>query len=81
MDNMEKKGYLSRQKDKNDQRVTLIHLTPKGIETRLSINKKLEAVDKKVFKHFTEEENKVLKNMLLRFQDQLLEELKNENYN
>lgn len=78
--NMEKRGYLSRQKDINDQRITLIRLTPKGIEAHLSINKKLKAVDKHIFKHFTEEETRILKDMLKRIQNQLLEEMKNEDY-
>lgn len=79
--NMEKNGYVSRRTNADDQRVTLIHLTSKGVETRTIINKKLKAVDQKIFKNFTPEEKEILYNMLLRVQEQLLEELKIENNN
>jgi DNA-binding MarR family transcriptional regulator len=79
--NMEKKGYLTRKKDKLDQRITLISLTPKGQKTRSSINQKLEDVDQRIFKNFTEDERRILKDMLLRIQDHLLKELKDENNN
>jgi len=79
--NMEKNGYVSRQTDKNDQRVTLIHLTPKGIETRSIIAKKLRAMDCKIFKNFTTREQEILHKMLLRIQEQLIEEINIENNN
>ena len=77
--NMEKNGYVSRENDKKDQRVTLIHLTAKGIETRTMIGEKLRAMDQKIFKNFTIQEQKMLHNMLLRIQNQLLEEINIEN--
>jgi len=77
--NMEKNGYITRKTSEADQRITLIHLTEKGIETRAIIDKKLKAIDEKIFKNFNEEERKILEDMLLRIQKQLLEEIDNEN--
>jgi len=79
--NMEKNGYVARQTDKNDQRVTLIHLTPKGIETRSIISKKLREIDQKIFKDFSSMEQELLHSMLLRIQNQLLEEINIESNN
>lgn len=79
--NMEKNSFITRETSPNDQRVTLIHLTPKGVETRALLDAKLRAVDRKIFKNFTAEEKSLLQNMLLRIQEQLLLEIKDENDN
>ncbi len=78
--NMEKNGYVSRQSDPLDQRITRIHLTEKGIETRKLIRKEMRAVDRKIFKHFSPAEKDQLQEMLMRIQKQLLEELDCENH-
>jgi DNA-binding MarR family transcriptional regulator len=78
--NMEKHGYVSRQTAANDQRVTLIHLTEKGIRTRAIIKEKLKAVDRKIFKNFTKAEKASLQEMLIRIQTQLLQEIEVENH-
>lgn len=79
--NMAKNGFITRQTSPKDQRITLIHLTPKGVETRSLLDAKLRAVDRKIFKNFTTEEKALLQNMLLRIQEQLLEEISSENDN
>lgn len=79
--NMEKNGYVARKIDKNDKRVTLIHITPKGIETRAMICEKLSEIDQKIFKDFTSAEQDLLHTMLLKIQDQLLKEINSESNN
>ncbi|WFB35843.1 MarR family transcriptional regulator [Kiritimatiellota bacterium B12222] len=78
--NMEKNGYVSRQTDPQDQRITRIHLTAKGIETRKRIRKKMRAVDRKIFKHFSQAEKEHLEEMLMRIQKELELELACENH-
>jgi DNA-binding MarR family transcriptional regulator len=78
--NMEKNGYVSRQTAANDQRVTLIHLTEKGIKTRAIIKEKLKTVDRKIFKNFTKADKESLQEMLMRIQTQLLQEIEVENH-
>ncbi len=79
--NMEKNGFITRHISPKDQWITLIYLTEKGVETRSLIDAKLRAVDRKIFKKFTSDEKAVLQNMLLRIQEQLLEEINGENNN
>ncbi len=77
--NMERNGFITRTISQKDQRNTIIKLTPKGAETKDLLNKKLKAVDKKIFEDFTTDEKEILHNYLLRIQDKLQEEMKIEN--
>lgn len=79
--NMEKNDLVIRHTDSNDQRKTIIRLTDKGIRVRSQIQKKMAVIDNKIFKKFTQDEKDILKDMLLRIQAQLKQEIANENNN
>lgn len=79
--NMEKNGLVKRHTDLHDQRITIISLTTKGIEVRAQIKEKMGVIDEKIFKNFSTNEKDNLKDMLLRIQTQLKQEINNENNN
>ncbi len=72
---LERKGYLTRRTDEQDQRQTLITLTPEGRAVHDRCREEFIRVDERIFGTFTEEEQESLRDMLIRIQEQFLGEL------
>ncbi|BAH45178.1 putative transcriptional regulator [Brevibacillus brevis NBRC 100599] len=64
LDRLEKLELIERRSDPNDRRTNLIFLTPKGKELEKPLNQLTEEVNNAVISLFSEEEAKLLKNML-----------------
>ena len=73
--NLEKKGFIAREKDKADRRKTIVRLTEEGNEVHGIISEKLKAADDKIFHSFNKEEKEIFRKFLLRIQDQLHENM------
>lgn len=69
--NLEKKGFVARRKDRTDLRRTIVYLTGKGKERHDIIAQKLHLEDEKIFQTFSTEDKDLLKKYLFRIQDQL----------
>lgn len=64
LDRLEKLELIERRSDPNDRRTNLIFLTPQGKELEKPLNQLTEEVNNTVISLFSEEEAKLLKNML-----------------
>jgi DNA-binding MarR family transcriptional regulator len=73
---LERKGYIARRTDKNNQRQILISLTPEGRIIHDKLKKRLTEADQRIFRDFNKEEQEQLRKLLLRIQDGLHSEEK-----
>ncbi len=64
LEKLEKKGFISRQSDKNDRRILLVFLTPKGREFRGEMITGAVEVLQKARKDISDDEIETLKNIL-----------------
>lgn len=64
IDRMERDGYLYREKDLTDRRISYISLTEKGKKMREELIVEVEAFSKRITGNITEDEIKVYKNVL-----------------
>ena len=70
---LEKGGYVKKERDKDDKRITKISLTSKGNEIQNSILKVWGNLEKITFETFSEEEKIIFKRLLL----QIVQNLEN----
>ena len=68
VDNLEKKGYVTRKPCEDDKRIYYVNLTPQGKELIMKIFPKHKENTKKLFQNFKKEEVVQLKNLLKKFQ-------------
>ena len=57
---LEKNGYILRKSDKNDERVTLLEITPKGKKTLDAIEKEQDLLLKNILQDFSQREKEDL---------------------
>lgn len=68
---MEKAGFVARQPDDEDQRVSRVYLTDAGREIRVVMRAVLQQLAEETFAGFTMEERVLLRQLLLRVHDNL----------
>lgn len=71
---LESEGYVSRVADENDMRSVRVYLTEKGKQLMQDNEMRLKRLDAQMMEGFSEEEKKVLYDMLLRVRDNLVKE-------
>jgi DNA-binding MarR family transcriptional regulator len=67
-------GYVTREKDARDGRVSYIRLTDKGWGLKPVLEEILSSLEKKLFSGFTVQEKDSLEKMLLRIEENTKEE-------
>lgn len=70
---MEKAGFLTRQPDPGDQRVSRVYLTDAGRAVQAEVEAIFQKLEAETFAGFSEEERAVLRQHLLRLRANLLE--------
>ncbi len=68
---MEKAGFLRREPDPEDQRVSRVYLTPSGRAVRADVERTWEVLEREAFTGFSPEERVLLLKLLLRVRDNL----------
>ena len=68
---MEKAELVMRCADKNDRRISRVHLTEKGKEFLGEINGALKTIEKETFNGFTVEEKMLLRRLFMQMRDNL----------
>lgn len=71
---LKKLGYVKKEQDENDQRVTRIHLTKSGEETIGNIHQMLKNTEATLLKDMSTEEKILCRRLLLQMSDNLLQE-------
>ncbi len=61
---LEKNGFLLRKSDPNDERITLLEITPKGREQLKNISREKDANIARYMKHFSDEQKKEVLSLL-----------------
>lgn len=61
---LEKNGFLLRKSDPNDERITLLEITPKGREQLKNISSEKDANIARYLKHFSDEQKKEVLRLL-----------------
>lgn len=69
---MEKAGFVRRRQDENDQRISRIRLTEKGMEMKEKVLSHVEENDRYILQNFSETE----KCLLERFLKQIIENIR-----
>jgi MarR family transcriptional regulator, organic hydroperoxide resistance regulator len=69
---MEASGLIERRKDTKDQRVVRVYLTEQGKDVCRKAKEIMEKLDTQLFGNFEEEEKELLKGLMLRVRDNLL---------
>ncbi len=69
---MEKAGFIQRQPDKEDQRVSRVYLTEAGRAIQSQVEAVWQAMDEETFSGFTFEERVLLRRFLLQMRQNLL---------
>lgn len=68
---LEAEGYLTKEQDEKDQRITRIYITSEGEKIAACMKEALEILGKEVFTDFKEEELILLRRLLLQIKDNL----------
>ena len=76
---MEKNGIIYRKSDDEDQRVSRVYLTEKGREVSKEVRELIESINNECFSNFTEEEQVILRRLLLQLRDNLKIALEDNN--
>ncbi|MEW8956737.1 MarR family winged helix-turn-helix transcriptional regulator [Clostridium sp.] len=76
---MEKNGIIYRESDDEDQRVSRVYLTEKGREISKEVKELIESINNECFSNFTEEEQVILRRLLLQLRDNLKIALEDDN--
>ncbi|GAA0176805.1 MarR family transcriptional regulator [Clostridium sediminicola] len=69
---MERTKLVERRQDSNDQRISRVYLTDAGKDTWRKVDKILKSIDEVSFSNFTEEQQKLLSQLLLQIKENLL---------
>ena len=69
---MQKAGFIQRQADKSDQRVSRVYLTEKGHAVQGQLEQTFARMETETFANFTLEERLLLRRFLLQVRDNLL---------
>ncbi|QUH19218.1 MarR family winged helix-turn-helix transcriptional regulator [Alkaliphilus sp. B6464] len=68
---MEKVGLIERRQDFEDQRVSRVYITEKGMEVCKEVDKIRKVIEIESFSNFTEEEQMLLRRLLMQMRDNL----------
>lgn len=68
---LEKAGFVQRQPDKEDMRVSRIFLTTEGRSKHQEVQETLNTLDEQLFDHFSMEERIIMRRLLLQMVDNL----------
>jgi DNA-binding MarR family transcriptional regulator len=68
---MEERGFVNREKDANDSRVSRVFLTENGINLQNNVEETWNKLENKTVKEFTLEEKILLRQLLLRVKNNL----------
>lgn len=72
MKRMEKSQYIERKNDENDQRISRIFITEKGLEVCKILEEVHKELEKECIANFTEEEIETVKVLLTKMKDNLM---------
>ncbi|WP_400163462.1 MarR family winged helix-turn-helix transcriptional regulator [Brevibacillus sp. TJ4] len=72
IDRMEKVGFVIRQPDPQDQRISRVFLTEKGRTAALAVREVMRELELKCFEHFSEEEKELFRSMLTKVNTAML---------
>jgi MarR family transcriptional regulator, organic hydroperoxide resistance regulator len=78
---MEKAQFVERKHDLEDQRVSSVYLTEKGKQVRTQVKDTLKEIETECFTNFTQEEQMLLRRLLMQMQDNLIKVCGNNIYN
>lgn len=68
---MEKTGLIERRQDNEDQRISRVYITEKGNEVCKEVNEARKIIEEESFSNFTEEEQMLLRRLLMQMRDNL----------
>lgn len=68
---MEKAGLLERHQDLEDQRVSRVYITDQGKEVCSEVHKVMNIIESECFNNFTDEEQMLLRRLLMQMRDNL----------
>ncbi|WP_027631708.1 MarR family winged helix-turn-helix transcriptional regulator [Clostridium hydrogeniformans] len=78
---MEKAGLIYRKSDEEDQRISRVYLTDKGKEVSGEVKELFKTINKECFSNFTDEEQVILRRLLLQIKENLKIGLEDEKSN
>ncbi|SUY48433.1 MarR family transcriptional regulator [Clostridium putrefaciens] len=70
---MEKAKLVERRQDSLDQRISRVYITEKGQEAWKDVHEVMKVIDKECFNNFTEEEQVLLRRLLIQVRDNLMD--------
>jgi len=68
---MEKGGLVERRQDLEDQRISRVYITEKGMEVCKEVEEIRKVIEAESFSNFTEEEQTILSKLLMKMRDNL----------
>lgn len=71
IDRMERAGFVTRQADLNDQRVSRVYMTERGRAVQAEIGRLIQKIEQETFAGFTLEERVLLRRFLLQVRENL----------
>jgi DNA-binding MarR family transcriptional regulator len=71
IDRMEKSGFVRREGDPEDQRVSRVYLTEQGRAVQTELGRLFRKIEQEIFAGFTAEEGVLLRRLLLRVRENL----------